>query len=399
MRRPHLTYRAALGAAALAAVLGVSGCSDPVYVGNGAWQSQITEPGPQVQPLPDPQPEPGGTNPSDPSQSDPNAPADDPNVMATGLDQPWGIAPLPDGTALVGERATGKVFKVFPDGITPKQELLTIPGIDGTGDGGLLGIAASANFVQDGLVYAYITTPTDNQVISFTLAGAVVPLLTGIPKGTVHNGGALAVGPDGLLYIGTGDTGQKALATDVKSLAGKVLRIDEFGESPSGGGSNPADLVLARGLVNPTGVCLSAQAAYVVEGGGGQVGSPSGDALFSLAPGANYASVSPLVDYDARTEPTGAAGCVAVSTSAVVTMLDGQALWATILDKQGQPGPDPQKAIEKKYGRLRGVALDPASGSLWVSTSNRDAAGQPGADDDRVLLIPSPTGGGGGGIT
>ena len=107
--------------------------------------------------------------------------------------------------------------------------------MDAAGDGGLLGLAVSPTYPEDGLLYAYLSTAVDNRVVRFPVGGTPNAVLTGIPRGEVHNGGGLLFGADGSLYVGTGDTGNPALATDPASLAGKVLRIDVFG-GPVGAG-------------------------------------------------------------------------------------------------------------------------------------------------------------------
>jgi glucose/arabinose dehydrogenase len=105
-----------------------------------------------------------------------------------------------------------------------------IHGLDTAGGGGLLDLALSPTYSQDGLVYAYVTTPSDNRVVDFTLRGPVTPVFTGIPKGTSGNSGRIVFGADGDLYIGTGDAGEPALAGNPRSLAGKVLRVNDIGD-------------------------------------------------------------------------------------------------------------------------------------------------------------------------
>ena len=147
---------------------------------------------------------------------------------------PTGLSLLPDGSAIVGERDTGRLLQVFPDR-SPARELMTVPGIVTAGDGGLLGLALSPTYLEDGLFYAYVSTATDNRVVRFPMGGTPNPVFTGIPRGEVHNGGGLLFGADGNLFVGTGDTGNPGLAGDPASLAGKVLRIDVFG-APVGEG-------------------------------------------------------------------------------------------------------------------------------------------------------------------
>ena len=166
----------------------------------------------------------------DPAQPEAGEEGGDPNVVASGLDVPTGLVVLTDGSAIVGERETGRLLQVFPDG-SPARELMTVPGVDTTGDGGLLGLALSPTYVEDGLLYAYLSTATDNRVVRFPLGGTPNPVLTGIPRGERGNGGGLWFSPNGTLYVGTGDTGRPELAADPGSLAGKVLHVDVFGRA------------------------------------------------------------------------------------------------------------------------------------------------------------------------
>src|ERR1700712_3426500 len=180
-------------------------------------------------------PPPSGSSSSSPTTT---APADpcvptDPAVIAACLSAPTGLAPLPDGTsALVGERTTGRILRVAV-GAKPVV-VTTIRGLDAKGDGGLLGVAVSPSYVEDGLIYAYVTTATDNRVVRVAPGDVPKPIITGIPKGTTNNGGALAFTPAGVLYVGTGNAGTPAKAVDPASLAGKLLRVDDFGKSAAG---------------------------------------------------------------------------------------------------------------------------------------------------------------------
>jgi len=198
----------------------------------------------------------GGSAPGSPSSPIQPGSPDDPDVVAAGLTLPWGLAVLPDGSALVGERTTGRVLRVQPRR-APAMQLMQITGLDTSGDGGLLDLTLSPDYVADNLIFAYITTPTDNRVIRFEIGGRPTPVLTGIPRGKADNGGRLAFGPDGMLYIGTGDAGQPGLAADPRSLAGKVLRVTLFGQ-PAPGNPDPRSPVFTRGHRNVAGLCVTA---------------------------------------------------------------------------------------------------------------------------------------------
>ncbi|HLM03708.1 MAG TPA: PQQ-dependent sugar dehydrogenase, partial [Blastococcus sp.] len=243
MRR-SMGARAARVLPVLLLVAVLTGCGDDGYQAKGPFRPLPEGAPPEVGPPTSQPPVPG-----DPAQPGAGEDGGDPNVVASGLAVPTGVALLPDGSAIVGERDTGRLLQVFPDR-SPPRELMTVPGLDTSGDGGLLGLAVSPTYAEDGLFYAYITTTTDNRVVRFPLGGTPNPVFTGIPRGATHNGGGLLFGPDGHLYVGTGDTGDAAVARAPGSLAGTVLRIDVFGR-PAG-----ADAVFTRGHRDVTAICL-----------------------------------------------------------------------------------------------------------------------------------------------
>lgn len=377
-----------LAAAATLALL--AGCSSSEYVAAGPWRPQLDNPPPLVNPPADPS-LPPPTDPDDP-ESSPEPGAEDPNVVASGLDTPWGLALLPDGSALVGERRTGRILQVFPDR-SPAQEIMTVPGLDPSGDGGLLGLALSPAYAEDGLVYAYATTATDNRILRFPLQGAPQPVLTGIPKGETNNGGRIAFGPDEALYVGTGDTGTPELAPDPASLAGKLLRLDIFG-APAEGNPTPDSAVFTSGHSNVTGVCFDGtDRAFVTESG-----QPDGDELNQIQPGAEFGWPGTGGSAPAATYPPdlgGLGGCGIAARVAFVGALDGQRIWVSILSDEGTAIGTPEEFLTNIYGRLRTVVIDPA-GALWITTSNLDGTDPPAADDDKVLRVLPPSNAGGG---
>ena len=229
--------------AVLAAAVLLSGCGNDGYHPSGPFRPLPEGAPPEVGPPTSQAPVPG-----DPAQPESGDTAGDPNVVASGLNVPTGLVVLADGSAIVGERETGRLLQVFPDR-SPARELMTVPGVDTTGDGGLLGLALSPTYLEDGLVYAYLSTATDNRVVRFPLGGTPNPVLTGIPRGETDNGGGLLFGADGTLFVGTGDTGNAGLAADPNSLAGKVLHIDTFGRPV---GASP---VYSRGHRDVTALC------------------------------------------------------------------------------------------------------------------------------------------------
>jgi glucose/arabinose dehydrogenase len=359
------------------AAAALSGCGGGGYTPSGPFRPLPEGAPPEVGPPSSSAPIPG-----DPAQPGAGGEGGDPNVVASGLAVPTGLVLLPDGTAIVGERDTGRLLQVSPDR-SPARELMTVPGVDATGDGGLLGLALSPTYVEDGLLYAYVSTATDNRVVRFPIGGTPNPVITGIPRGERHNGGGLVFGTDGTLFVGTGDAGDPGLAQDPNSLAGKVLRIDVFGR-PAG-----ATPVYSRGHRDVTALCQSGlpdQAGqvtlYAADDGDGA------DEVNLVTEGADYGIVAPLIQVPA--EEGGLGGCATAGGAIFLGALDGQRVHAYPLDGTGAVVGDPEEFLSGQYGRLRTVVLDP-EGALWITTSNRDGVGTPVESDDRVLRILPPT--------
>ena len=311
----------------------------------------------------------------------------EPEVVASGLEAPWGLAFLPDGGALVSERDSGRVLRVAP-GADP-QEVGTVPGVDAGGEGGLLGLAVSPEFERDQLVYAYLTGQGDNRIVRFRLGGGQVEvLLEGIPRAGIHNGGRIAFGPDGMLYAGTGDAAERGNAQDPGSLGGKILRLRPDGGIPADN-PDPGSPVWTLGHRNVQGLAWDGQGRlFATEFGQNRV-----DEINRIEKGANYGWPEvegtgggsrfrdPLVTWPtSQASPSGAA--IARDTL-YVAALRGERLWTVPLDGAGGTG-QPAALLTRAYGRLRHVAVA-ADGALWVLTSNRDGRGEPAADDDRVL--------------
>ncbi|MGI8678220.1 MAG: PQQ-dependent sugar dehydrogenase [Jatrophihabitans sp.] len=320
----------------------------------------------------------------------------DPLVVATKLAAPVGVTLLPDGTALVGERTTGRIVRVQPVAGRPVPTVRTLVGLDTAGDGGLLDLALSPTYVEDNLIYAYITTPTDNRVVTFTLTGPVTPVLTGIPKGRTGNTGRITFDREGMLDVGTGDAGHPSLAADPSSLAGKVLRISDIGR-PAAGNPRPSSPVFTTGHHDVDGLSVLPGSSSLVEVEDGANGRPG--ELNLIAKGAYYGY--PATNGSQRAAlaelPAGYAGpggCAVQGPRVYVTSLGGLGLLSAPFTGAG----DKLKvgkftvALKNMYGRLRTVFAAP-DGALWLTTSNRDGKGKPVPADERVIRYV-PNGGG-----
>ncbi|MFB4274276.1 PQQ-dependent sugar dehydrogenase [Nonomuraea sp. MTCD27] len=319
-------------------------------------------------------------------------------VSVTGLQVPWAMAFLPDGSALVSERNSGRIVQVRP-GQAPVQ-VATISGVSASGESGLLGIAVSPTYAQDGWVYAYFTsTSGDNRLVRLQLSAPQTQtvIFSGVPSATIHDGGRIAFGPDGLLYVATGDAGTTANAQNLNSPAGKILRMTPTGGVPTGN-PFPNSRVWSYGHRNVQGLAWDGQGRmYATE-----FGQNTWDEVNQIVAGGNYGWPTcegtcgnasfrdPIVTWTtAQASPSGLAYA---NNTLFAAALRGQRLWAVPLSATGTPG-TPVAELQSTYGRLRSVALGP-DGWLWVGTSNRDGRGTPVAQDDRIIRVPPATTGG-----
>lgn len=396
-------------ALAVAAVLLLAGCgtaakaSKPTWIPQPSFQGEGQVPPNDPASPTNPNPGPGGTGTPGPQQTGPGATPSkgpDPYVVATKLNSPVGIAVLPDGTALVGERATGRIVRVQPAPGRPVTTVRTLTGLSAAGGGGLLDLALSPNYAQDSLIFAYLSTPTDNRVVAFTLTGPVTPVLTGIPRGSSDNVGRIAFGTDGMLYIGTGDAGHPALAADPRSLAGKVLRVSDIGQ-PAAGNPAPSSPVFTSGHRVVNGLCSDPDASTFLEVEAHGAAAPGN--VNALDAGDFYGWPTPGSSaHDPITSMPkgqgGPGGCAVLDNQLYVTSLTGKCLLSAPLTttNAGLSTGRFVAALQNKYGRLLTVVADPVNGVLWLTTSNRDGHGRPVPSDERVLRIPPPSGGGGG---
>jgi glucose/arabinose dehydrogenase len=334
-----------------------------VEVAQGVFPSRYAEGG---RPL---DPEPGADGPATPS-----APAE----VARGLRVPWGLAPLPGGGALVSERDSAQLKRVAADGAV--TTIATVPGVVPGGEGGLMGLALSPTFAEDSLVYAYLTAANDNRVVRFPFSGsgigAVTPIVTGIPKASIHNGGRIAFGPDGTLYVGTGDAADTRRSQDPSSSGGKILRVTRDGAVP-GDNPDPRSPVFSLGHRNVQGLGFDEAGRLWAS----ELGQNSFDEVNLIRGGGNYGwpvvegrggdprFVDPVVTW--RPEEASPSGATVAAGSFWVAALRGQRLWQVPLDGNGGVGEDRAHFVGQ-LGRLRAVA-EVAPNVLWLLTNESDA--------------------------
>ncbi|MEU1310367.1 PQQ-dependent sugar dehydrogenase [Streptomyces cinnamoneus] len=347
----------------------------------------------------------GGPAPSSSRAGAPTAPAGSARgsaevvaTVATGLASPWGVAPLPGGDLLIGSRDTGTVVRVAADG-GRQAPLGTVPDVAAAGEGGLLGLAASPRYATDHMLYAYVTTGSDNHIVRIPVdegapegrrLGAPEVVLRGIPKGTVHNGGRIAFGPDGMLYAGTGESGRRGLDQDRASLGGKILRLPPGGR-PAPGNPDPGSVVYSYGHRNVQGLAWDAERRLWAS----EFGQDTWDELNLVEPGGNYGwpqaegtahragLKDPVVQW--RTADASPSGLAYAAGSLWMAGLRGERLWRVPL-RGAAVAAEPRAFLQGNYGRLRTV-VPLGDDSLWLTTSNTDGRGSPAAGDDRLLRL------------
>lgn len=302
----------------------------------------------------------------------------DPAVVVSCLDTTGGIAVLPDGqSALVAERTTGRILQV-----TPERKPIEVArlAVDSAGDGGLTDIALSPHYAEDRLIYAYITTGSDNRIVRLTAGDAPKDVLTGIPRGATGNAGAIDFAELDEMVVLTGDSGSPAAATDPSSRAGKLLRITNPGTT----GNSPTEVVL-------TGI---GAAGDVCRDGAGNLWitdrTATEDRLQKVT--SEGTVMSPVWTWPDR---PGVAGCAAAAEVVLISLEFSKSLAVVRVEaSNGTVTAEPTLTLQDRYGALRGAALGP-DGMVWITTVNK-TSGKPGPYDDRVVRIPppAPTGGG-----
>lgn len=316
--------------------------------------------------------------------------------IGEGLEIPWEIAPLPEGRFLVTERP-GRVV------LLGSGEIYTVEGVEHVGEGGLLGMEISPNFQEDAHVFLYYTYRSGNQIFNrlsrFTFAEDTLIneeyILNEIPGSRFHNGGRVKFGPDGKLYVTTGDAQNPNLSQNINSLAGKILRINSDGTIPE---DNPFENnpVFAYGLRNPQGLSWHPVTGELFAS---DHGPNSQDEINRILPGRNYGwpivsckagesqYEDPIVCYsDFTMAPSGIVFLPwdnIDETPLYVTGLRGNMVMRIDLDDEGNF--IRQEPIISEYGRIRTIVYQ--GDSLYLATNNRDGRGVPGEKDDIIFKI------------
>lgn len=333
--------------------------------------------------------------------------------VVRGLDVPWGIAFLPNNEMLVTERP-GRV-RLVRNGQLQSQPVATLSVTARGGEGGLLGIALHPEFASNRLFYLYYTTDQGgrsvNRVERWRLsenrqqAQRDRIILDNIPVAAFHNGGRLRFGPDGMLYIGTGDAREPGTSQDANSLAGKILRVTPDGEIPPDN-PTPGSPAFISGVRNTQGFdWLDLNTLLVTDHGpSGELGRTGRDEVTVARAGDNLGwptiygcqtrsgLVTPSISWVTAAPPGGAA----IYTGNAIPEWKGSLIIGTLgsrhLQRVAFNPNDPRQVqrnevyLQRVEGRLREVIMSP-NGELYVTTSNCDARGECPPERDKILRI------------
>ena len=320
------------------------------------------------------------------------------DVLAENLEVPWAIDVASDGRVFFTERA-GRIRIIDTEGKLLEEPAAFI-NVEQMGESGLLGLALHPDFAQNHLLYIYHTYSNGTEVLNKVLMlterdNKIVEskiVLDGIPAADRNDGGRIKFGPDGKLYIATGDARQPDLAQNARSLAGKILRINPDGTIPD---DNPIDgsPVYSYGHRNIQGISWNPVTGEMYAS---EHGAEGNDELNLIKPNGNYGW--PVEDCDAEQfekpiacfEPAVApAGMAFLQSDRLgyqndIVMATLKASHLRLVDlEQGV-----ESNILTGYGRIRD-AVEAKDGSLYITTSNRDGRAIPGAGDDKILRLTS----------
>lgn len=336
-------------------------------------------------------------------------------TAVSGLQVPWSIAWSTDGRMFFTERP-GRV-RVVANGQLRPQPLISVSDVEPSGESGLMSLALHPQFADNHFIYLSYAYKAESQLVRVVRYRETDTGLTdgkiiieNIPAAQFHAGCRLRFGPDGKLYITTGDATERPLAQKLDSLAGKTLRLNDDGTIPSDnpfvgqGNARPEIWTLghrnAQGMDWQPGTNLMFQTEH---GPSGFDGPGGGDEVNVVERGKNYGwptihhretrdgLESPLLEYTPAVAP--ASGMFYRGNSFpqfkgnfFFGCLRGERIIRVVLD--GRRVISQEALLQGKYGRIRDVAEGP-DGAIYFSTSNQDGRGKPAGDDDRIIrLVP-----------
>lgn len=312
-------------------------------------------------------------------------------TVATNLKIPWELVFLPDGEMLITERP-GTLLML------KGGQRIPVLGVKPIGEGGLLGMTLHPDFANNRFIYLYLTSQTGNQTTNqvdrYVLEGNTLKnrkvIISSIRGAANHDGGRIAFGPDGLLYITVGDAQNENSSQDTNSLNGKILRLKDDGSVPA---DNPfGNAVYSYGHRNPQGLAWDEKGSlFATEHG--RSGALSGlDELNLVEKGKNYGwptiegdetkqgMTTPVV-YSGPTTTWAPSGAIYYKGSIFFTGLRGESLYQYDIDKKTI-----KAHFAKEFGRLRTVVLGPDD-YFYILTNNTDGRGTTRDSDDKLIKI------------
>jgi glucose/arabinose dehydrogenase len=331
------------------------------------------------------------------------------------LEVVWSIVWAPDGRMFFTERP-GRV-RVFENGKLRPQPVFVVPDVEPRGESGLMSLALHPQFASNHflyLSYAYNSNGQQVRVVRYreTANGFVdrKVIIENIPAAQFHAGCRLRFGPDGKLYITTGDATDRQIAQQLNSLGGKILRLNDDGtvpgDNPFLGRSDARPEIWAYGSRNSQGIDFQPGTNLWWEtehGPSGFDGPGGGDEVNIIERGKNYGwpaihhratregMESPILEYT----PACAPGSGTFYRGSQFPQFKGNFFFGCLRGERiirvvanGRQVVSQENLLEGKYGRIRDIAEGP-DGFIYFSTSNRDGRGSPASDDDRILrLVP-----------
>jgi aldose sugar dehydrogenase len=335
----------------------------------------------------------------EPGQSNGNNTRSGVQLLAENLDVPWAIDIAEDGRLFFTERF-GRIRVIDKDGMLLPDPAAYI-NVEQNSESGLLGLALHPNFTENHLLYVYHTysngsvvlnrvlmlTEKDNKIVESRV------IIDKIPAADRNDGGRIKFGPDGKLYIATGDARQPERAQDAGSLAGKILRLNSDGSIPE---DNPFEgsPMYSYGHRNIQGLAWHPMTGELYAS---EHGAEGNDEINLIKPGSNYGwpiedcnaqkFEKPVVCFNPAIAPAGmtfaASDILGYQNDILLATLKAQHI--RLIDLES----DIENNILTGFGRIRDV-IEASDGSLYVTTSNKDGRAVPEQDDDKILKIISP---------
>ena len=329
----------------------------------------------------------GNGNPAVPAEAGVE-PTGKPKVIATGLNLPWSMVRLRSGSTLISERDTARVKELEAGGTV--RIVGKVPNVHPAGEGGLLGLAVQPG--NEDWLYAYTSTDRDNRVVRMKIGGTAGSyslgkphvIFAGIKRGEIHNGGRIKFGPDGMLYVTSGETGDHPLAQSLETRAGKIFRLNPDGSIPDDN-PYPGNPVYSWGHRNPQGIAWDSNGVMWAT----EFGQDTWDELNIIRAGKNYgwpdvegiAHAKGYVDPVRQWTPAEASpsGLLWLDDTLFMAVLRGERLW--VIHPNGS-GVSAKAYYIGTFGRMRDVIAGPGN-TIWVATSNTGRDPRPG--DDKIL--------------